>query len=66
MAPALPPGAAPLRVQAAAAASLLADGILPEDVGAAAGLANPGGGEYTPRVLADFADAIRAAAVSAA
>ena len=66
MAPALPPGAAPLRVQAAAAASLLADGILPEDVGAAAGLANPGGGEYTPRVLADLADAIRAAAVSAA
>mgnify|MGYP001156620968 CR=1 FL=1 len=61
-----PPGAAPLRVQAAAAASLLAEGVLPEDVGAAAGLANPKGGEYTPRVLADLADAIRAAAVSAA
>ena len=59
-------GAAPLRVQAAAAASLLADGVLPEDVGAAAGLANPAGGEYTPGVLADLADAIRRAAVSAA
>ena len=59
-------GAAPLRVQAAAAASLLAEGVLPEDVGAAAGLANPAGGEYTPGVLADLADAIRRAAVSAA
>ena len=58
--------AAPLRVQAAAAASLLADCVLPEDVGAAAGLANPAGGEYTPGVLADLADAIRRAAVSAA
>ena len=64
--PPSPPGAAPLRVQAAAAASLLAEGVLPEDVGAAAGLANPAGGEYTPGVLADLADAIRRAAVSAA
>lgn len=64
--PLSPPGAAPLRVQAAAAASLLAEGVLPEDVGAAAGLANPAGGEYTPGVLADLADAIRRAAVSAA
>ena len=64
--PLSPPGAAPLRVQAAAAASLLAEGVLPEDVGTAAGLANPAGGEYTPGVLADLADAIRRAAVSAA
>ena len=64
--PLSPPGAAPLRVQAAAAASLLAEGVLPEDVGTAAGLANPAGGEYTPDVLADLADAIRRAAVSAA
>ena len=64
--PLSPPGAAPLRVQAAAAASLLAEGVLPEDVGAAAGMANPAGGEYTPGVLADLADAIRRAAVSAA
>ena len=48
--PLSPPGAAPLRVQAAAAASLLAEGVLPEDVGAAAGLANPTGGEYTPEI----------------
>ena len=61
-----PPGAAPLRVQAAAAVSLLAEGVLPEDVGAAAGLVNPAGGEYTPGALADLADAIRRAAVSAA
>ena len=61
-----PPSAAPLRVQAAAAVSLLAEGVLPEDVGAAAGLANPAGGDYTPGVLADLADAIRRAAVSAA
>jgi hypothetical protein len=61
-----PPLAAPLRVQAAAAASLLAEGVLPEDVGAAAGLWNPGGGAYTPRLLADLADAVRRAAVSAA
>ena len=47
--PLSPPGAAPLRVQAAAAASLLAEGVLPEDVGTAAGLANPAGGEYTWR-----------------
>ena len=64
--PLSPPGAAPLRVQAAAAASLLAEGVLPEDVGTAAEQANPAGGEYTTHVLADLADAIRRAAVSAA
>jgi hypothetical protein len=51
---------APLEIQAAAAASLLLEGCAPEDVGAAAGLANPDGvnGTWAPRQLAQLADLI--------
>ena len=51
-------GMAPLAVQAAAAASFLAEGVPPEDIGAAAGLANPDGGGWDPRQLAHLADLV--------
>ena len=63
--------AAPLAIQAAAAASLLRDGVAPEDIGHAAGLANPDdGGGWAPRQLAHLADMVTStlndAAVAAA
>jgi|AntAceMinimDraft_1070359.scaffolds.fasta_scaffold14560_1 hypothetical protein len=48
----------PLSAQAAAAVSLLLNGTEPEEVGAAAGLANPEGGGWAPRQLAQLADHI--------
>ena len=49
---------APLDIKASAAASLLRDGVLGEDVGAAAGLANPDGGAWDPVSLASLTDAV--------
>jgi len=50
--------AMPLRVQAAAAASLLLDGHPPEDIGKAAAMANPEAGEWAPRQMATLLDAM--------
>ena len=49
---------APLDIKASAAASLLRDGVPGEDVGAAAGLANPNGEAWDPVSLARLADAV--------
>ena len=49
---------APLEIKASAAASLLRDGVPGEDVGAAAGLANPDGEAWDPVSLARLADAV--------
>ena len=49
---------APLDIKASAAASLLRDGVPGEDVGAAAGLANPDGGAWEPVSLASLTDAV--------
>ena len=47
---------APLDVQSSAAASLLLEGAAPEDVGAAAGLLQPGG--WSPVRLAALCDGV--------
>ena len=52
------PPLTPLGVRASAAASMLAEGVPPEDIGAAAGLANPEGGAWDAPSLARLVDAV--------